>query len=350
MAVLGTPSVSLRWRRVTPGPRCVSPRAPVRVSPRHSRIQPDLLERHHLPSDLVPGLVHDAVGALPDLLHLLEVLHGGGGQPRRGAARDPPGGAGERRPGRPRAAAPGWGVSPGAGAGRRGRWSSGWGEGRGRARAAGGTIAAAASPPRARAHTMMSRRPRPASLPAFRRPRPPPRRPIGRARRDVTGGRGRSLKATRGGFRANGRGRGGVGGAPSAGPAGVAPGPAGSWDPPLPPLPPPVPRGKGDRGLGGSRGEACPGSGDAGWGVPVRASHWVPCERVGTPGVWHTPPCMGWGSPLCVRNRGSPSCAPHSLPSGSPPPLPAHGTELVSLGSPERRWAWGAAPPPRPPP
>ncbi len=41
----------------------------------HSRLQPDLLERHELAGDLVPCLVHHAVGALADLLNLLEVFH-----------------------------------------------------------------------------------------------------------------------------------------------------------------------------------------------------------------------------------------------------------------------------------
>lgn len=38
----------------------------------HSRIQADLLEGHQLPRALVASLVHHAIGALPNLLHLLE--------------------------------------------------------------------------------------------------------------------------------------------------------------------------------------------------------------------------------------------------------------------------------------
>lgn len=40
----------------------------------HSRVQADLLEGHQLPRALVASLVHHAIGALPDLLHLLERL------------------------------------------------------------------------------------------------------------------------------------------------------------------------------------------------------------------------------------------------------------------------------------
>lgn len=40
----------------------------------HSRIQADLLEGHQLPRALVASLVHHTIGALPDLLHLLEHL------------------------------------------------------------------------------------------------------------------------------------------------------------------------------------------------------------------------------------------------------------------------------------
>lgn len=40
----------------------------------HSRVQADLLEGHQLPRALVASLVHHAVGALPDLLHLLKHL------------------------------------------------------------------------------------------------------------------------------------------------------------------------------------------------------------------------------------------------------------------------------------
>ena len=39
------------------------------------RFELDLLEGDELAGELVPGLVHDAVGALADLLYLLEVLH-----------------------------------------------------------------------------------------------------------------------------------------------------------------------------------------------------------------------------------------------------------------------------------
>lgn len=38
----------------------------------HSRVQADLLEGHQLPRALVASLVHHAIGALPNLLHLLE--------------------------------------------------------------------------------------------------------------------------------------------------------------------------------------------------------------------------------------------------------------------------------------
>lgn len=40
----------------------------------HSRVQADLLEGHQLPRALVASLVHNAIGALPDLLHLLKHL------------------------------------------------------------------------------------------------------------------------------------------------------------------------------------------------------------------------------------------------------------------------------------
>ena len=41
------------------------------------RFELDFLEGDELAGELVPGLVHDAVGALADLLDLLEVLHDG---------------------------------------------------------------------------------------------------------------------------------------------------------------------------------------------------------------------------------------------------------------------------------
>lgn len=40
----------------------------------HSRVQADLLEGHQLPRALVASLVHHAIGALSDLLHLLKHL------------------------------------------------------------------------------------------------------------------------------------------------------------------------------------------------------------------------------------------------------------------------------------
>lgn len=43
--------------------------------PQHSQIQPDLLEGHELSSLLVLGLVHHPIGALSNLLHLLEHVH-----------------------------------------------------------------------------------------------------------------------------------------------------------------------------------------------------------------------------------------------------------------------------------
>ena len=41
-----------------------------------SRFELDFLEGDELSGELVPGFVDDAVGALADLLDLLEVLHG----------------------------------------------------------------------------------------------------------------------------------------------------------------------------------------------------------------------------------------------------------------------------------
>ena len=41
----------------------------------HLRFEPNFLESDELVGDLVPGLVHDAVGSLADLFNLLKVLH-----------------------------------------------------------------------------------------------------------------------------------------------------------------------------------------------------------------------------------------------------------------------------------
>lgn len=41
----------------------------------HSQIQPDLLQGHELPCLLVLGLIHHPIGALSDLLYLLEHIH-----------------------------------------------------------------------------------------------------------------------------------------------------------------------------------------------------------------------------------------------------------------------------------
>lgn len=41
----------------------------------HSQVQPDLLEGHKLPSHFVLSLIDHAIGALSDLLYLLEGIH-----------------------------------------------------------------------------------------------------------------------------------------------------------------------------------------------------------------------------------------------------------------------------------
>lgn len=49
--------------------------SPLGGVPQHSRIQPDLLEGHELPRLRVLGLIHHPIGALSDLLYLLEYIH-----------------------------------------------------------------------------------------------------------------------------------------------------------------------------------------------------------------------------------------------------------------------------------
>lgn len=164
---------------------------------RHSQVQPDLLEGHELARVPVPGLVHHPVGALADLLHLLEHVHAGAPRPW------PPGSApphlrdrvGSGAAPRPAAVPPREGAGsatgrgraqtsrlraarPGARSGQRGP-RGGWRAARvARGRVRGSRAPGAAAPPSAAAP---GRGPGPPSAVAGPPPRAEPRPPASRA-------------------------------------------------------------------------------------------------------------------------------------------------------------------------
>lgn len=67
-----------RRERIRERPGCDGPGRVTQGRSQHSQIQSDLLQGHQLPCLPVLGLVHHPVGALSDLLYLLEHIHGHG--------------------------------------------------------------------------------------------------------------------------------------------------------------------------------------------------------------------------------------------------------------------------------